>query len=83
MGGSPERRKQMKGCDTMSEKMVTLVDKKNPAGIDPEMLAEARAWARSLKIQQPIDPRFANMTLKEAKALRLAKERSRAEGSAR
>lgn len=69
--------------DFVIEKRELPFAKKNPAGIDPETLAEARAWARSLKIQQPIDPRFANMALKEAKALRLAKEKSQAEGSAR
>lgn len=55
----------------IERKRLPFEEKAERHEIDPEKLAEARAWVRSFRRSQPLDPHFANMTTKEAKRERL------------
>ena len=57
--------------DFVIEKRELPFTEKKPRAIDPEKLAEARAWLRGFQRSLPADSSFATMTTKEAKRERL------------
>lgn len=69
--------------DFVIEKRELPFSQNEPHTIDPDQLSEALAWAQGLRRRQPVDPRFANASLKEAKMMRLAAQGSRNEGDER
>lgn len=69
--------------DFIIEKKELPFAEKKPHGIDPDKLAEARAWVHGLRLTRPAPSNFAAMTTKEAKRERLAARGTRFEGSDR